>query len=140
MGQPCRTGSRVHTGYCPAWSLQPRMVFACAIRLTASSGNCTLSSRGLYVGTYRLWAFYTGSAIYKSSSTSRILVVLRNPYDLTRSKLLNERAGLGQPSLLRRRRRAGRERAIVADAALLMPPGAFGELSSVARPLSVRAP
>ena len=77
MAQSCRTGSPNIIGYCPAWSLAPRMDFACTITLTAGSGGCTLPSRGLYVGTYRLWAFYTGSASYKSSSTSRILVVLR---------------------------------------------------------------
>ena len=77
MAQPCRTLGN----YCPLSSLELRMVFAGVIRLNSGTGSLTMSNEALYPGTYRLWAFYTGStADMRSTSASRILVVAKDPH------------------------------------------------------------
>ena len=81
MGEECLVGPHHGVGYCPSWSLEPEMQFACVIRLASSgTGSCTLANRALGAGTYRLWAFYTGSKTdMHSASPSRVIVIFRNP-------------------------------------------------------------
>ena len=77
MAQPCRTFGH----YCPTASLELRMGFAAVIKLNSGSGSVMLAKRALEPGTYRLWAFYTGSTTDMSStSASKVLVVTKDPH------------------------------------------------------------
>lgn len=82
MAQPCRIGNDRLIGVCPLWALQPRMEFVCVMQVGSSgSGSCSVAARQLGVGTFRLFAFYTGDANYRASvSSSKVLNVFRNPH------------------------------------------------------------